>query len=246
MITPTSVTDTLTAIGIVPVIVLDDPSRANELADALIEGGIPCAEITFRTPAGLEALKALRGRTDILLGAGTVLNATDVDLAADAGARFIVSPGLGTDVMDRCRERGLIAIPGITTASELQAAAAAGLRHVKFFPAELAGGIPMLNTLFAPFPGMSFMPSGGLTFDNVSAYLEHPAVFAAGGSWMVPRAAITAGDFGEVTRLCTETRALLSTNLKGRERNPMTATPGITSDNVLPVASLEQPAGGRA
>lgn len=205
-----AVTELLSDIQIVPVVVLDDPATANELADALVAGGISCAEITFRTAAGLEALKALRGRSDILLGAGTVLSAADVDLAADAGARFIVSPGFGADVAGRCRERGITGIPGVATASELQAAAAAGLRHVKFFPAEQSGGLPMLNALAGPFPEMRFMPSGGIRPDNVGTYLDHPAVFAAGGSWMVPRAAILAGDFDEIVRLCAETRAWLT------------------------------------
>jgi 2-dehydro-3-deoxyphosphogluconate aldolase/(4S)-4-hydroxy-2-oxoglutarate aldolase len=205
-----TVTGILSEIRIVPVVVLDDPGIANDLADALVAGGIPCAEITFRTPAGLEALKELRGRTDLLLGAGTVLSATDVDLAADAGARFIVSPGFGADVVARCRERGVTAIPGVATASELQAAVGAGLRHVKFFPAEQAGGLPMLSALSGPFPEVRFMPSGGLRPDNVNTYLDHPAVFAAGGSWMVPRAEIVAGNFQEIARLCAETRARLA------------------------------------
>jgi 2-dehydro-3-deoxyphosphogluconate aldolase/(4S)-4-hydroxy-2-oxoglutarate aldolase len=139
-----------------------------------------------------------------------VLNAADVDLAADAGAKFIVSPGFGADVVVRCRERGVTAIPGVATASELQAAVAAGLRHVKFFPAEQAGGLRMLSALAGPFPEVRFMPSGGLRPDNVNTYLDHPAVFAAGGSWMVPRAAMAAGDFQEIARLCAETRAQLA------------------------------------
>jgi 2-dehydro-3-deoxyphosphogluconate aldolase/(4S)-4-hydroxy-2-oxoglutarate aldolase len=208
--TPATVTGILSEIRIVPVVVLDDPTVANDLADALVAGGIPCAEITFRTPAGLQALKELRGRTDLLLGAGTVLSAADVDLAADAGARFIVSPGFGADVVARCRERGVTAIPGVATASELQAAVGAGLRHVKFFPAEQAGGLPMLSALSGPFPEVRFMPSGGLGPDNVGTYLDHPAVFAAGGSWMVPRAEIVEGNFQEIARLCAETRAQLA------------------------------------
>ncbi|WP_426979382.1 bifunctional 4-hydroxy-2-oxoglutarate aldolase/2-dehydro-3-deoxy-phosphogluconate aldolase [Pseudarthrobacter sp. O4] len=212
-----TVMEILSEIQIVPVVVLDDPSGANELADALVEGGISCAEITFRTAAGLEALKALRGRTDLLLGAGTVLNAADVDLAADAGAKFIVSPGFGPDVVTRCRERGVTAIPGISTASELQTAVAAGLRHVKFFPAEHAGGLSMLTALSGPFPEVRFMPSGGLRPENVNTYLDHPAVFAAGGSWMVPRAAIIAGDFQEIARLCAQTRSQL-TEHKGKNQ----------------------------
>lgn len=212
-----TVTEILSEIQIVPVVVLDDPSGANGLADALVAGGISCAEITFRTPAGLAALKALRGRTDLLLGAGTVLNAADVDLAADAGASFIVSPGFAADVVARCRERGVTAIPGVATASELQAAVAAGLRHLKFFPAEQTGGLPTLSALAGPFPDVRFMPSGGLRPDNVHSYLDHPAVFAAAGSWMVPRAAIVAGDFQEVARLCAETRARLTEHNRTRQ-----------------------------
>lgn len=138
-----------------------------------------------------------------------MLTAADVDLAADAGAKFIVSPGFGTDVVTRCLERGVTAIPGVATASELQAAVAAGLRHVKFFPAEQAVGLPVLSALSGPFPEARFMPIGGLRPDNVNTYLDHPAVFAA-GSWMVPRAAIVAGNFQEIARLCAETRSALA------------------------------------
>jgi 2-dehydro-3-deoxyphosphogluconate aldolase/(4S)-4-hydroxy-2-oxoglutarate aldolase len=206
----------LTRVGIVPVVVLEDPEAANPLADALVQGGVPCVEITLRTPAGILGLEALRDRTDILAGAGTVLTVQDVDRAAVAGAGFIVSPGFAPDVVARSQELGLTVIPGISSATELQAAVAAGLRHVKLFPAEIIGGLQLLKALASPFPGVEFMPSGGLTLQNMTSYLEHPAVFAVGGSWMVPQDAIASGRFSDVARLCAEARDVV---LVMEERN---------------------------
>lgn len=202
--------DTLARSRIVPVIVLDDPRQARPLADALLAGGISCAEITLRTPAGLAAVAELASRDDLLVGAGTVLTAHQVDAAVDAGAQFIVSPGLGLDVVDRARRRGVTVLPGVATATELQAAAGAGLGAVKFFPAGALGGLGMLDALSGPFPGMRFMPSGGVTAANAGAYLAHPAVFAVGGSWMVPRAVVNAGDAATITRLCRAAVAALA------------------------------------
>ena len=201
----TGVLDRLAVARIVPVIVLDDAADAGPLADALLAGGIDCAEITLRTPAGLAAVQALAHRDDILVGAGTVLTAAQTDEAVAAGARFVVSPGLGLDVVSRAQQLGVAVLPGVATATELQAAAAAGLGAVKFFPAGALGGLGMLNALAGPFPGMRFMPSGGVTAENASDYLAHPSVFAVGGSWMVPRTLIGAGRFAEITALCRRT-----------------------------------------
>ncbi len=201
----TGVLNRLAVARIVPVIVLDDAADAGPLADALLAGGIDCAEITLRTPAGLAAVQALAHRDDILVGAGTVLTAAQTDEAVAAGARFVVSPGLGLDVVHRAQRLGVTVLPGVATATELQAAAAAGLGAVKFFPAGALGGLGMLNALAGPFPGMRFMPSGGVTAENASDYLAHPSVFAVGGSWMVPRALIGAGRFAEITALCRRT-----------------------------------------
>ena len=204
--------DQLAAIRVIPVVVIDDVAHAHQLADALVAGGLPCAEITFRTSAGAAAIRAIAGRDDILVGAGTVLNAADVDRAVDAGARFVVSPGFGLDVVNRAAELGVAALPGVSTASEIQAAVGAGLTAVKLFPAEQSGGLALLKALAAPFPGLMFMPSGGVTPENAPTYLADPAVFAVGGSWMVHRALIAAGDFDAIRKLTAETVAQLHKN----------------------------------
>ena len=201
----TGVLDRLAVARIVPVIVLNDAADAGPLADALLAGGIDCAEITLRTPAGLAAVQALAHRDDILVGAGTVLTAMQTDEAVAAGARFVVSPGLGLDVVSRAQQLGVAVLPGVATATELQTAAAAGLGAVKFFPAGALGGLGMLDALAGPFPGIRFMPSGGVTAENAADYLAHPSVFAVGGSWMVPRTLIGAGRFAEITALCRRT-----------------------------------------
>lgn len=195
---------------LVPVIVLDDPADAEPLADALLAGGIDCAEITFRTPAGPAAVAALAHRHDLLVGAGTVLTADQVDVAVAAGARFLVSPGLDLDMVERARQHGVTVLPGVATATEVQAAVGAGLGAVKFFPAGQLGGLGMLDALAGPFPGMRFMPSGGVTEANAGEYLGHPSVFAVGASWMVPRSMIRMGDFASVTRLCRRAVAALA------------------------------------
>lgn len=201
--------DRLASIRVVPVVVIDDPAHAEPLADALVVGGLPCAEVTFRTPAAGAAIRALADRTEILVGAGTIITADQVDRAVDAGARFLVSPGFGLDVVRRAQELGVPVLPGVATASEAQAAVGAGLREVKFFPAEKSGGLGMLSSLSGPFPDLRFMPSGGVNLANVRDYLAHPAVFAVGGSWMVPRERIAAGEFDAIRRFTAQTVARL-------------------------------------
>ncbi|MEP6480834.1 MAG: bifunctional 4-hydroxy-2-oxoglutarate aldolase/2-dehydro-3-deoxy-phosphogluconate aldolase [Rhodoglobus sp.] len=205
-----AVLDRLERVRIVPVVVIDDAAGAGDLAEALAAGGIRCAEITLRTQAGLAALEAAATVPDFTVGAGTVLTADQVDRCADAGAQFIVSPGFDEDVVNRARERGLVALPGIATATELQRALRAGLEAVKFFPADRLGGLPGIASLAAPFPTVRFMPSGGVSAANAAEYLAHPAVFAVGGSWMVPRAAVAAGDFAAIERLSAEAMALVA------------------------------------
>jgi 2-dehydro-3-deoxyphosphogluconate aldolase/(4S)-4-hydroxy-2-oxoglutarate aldolase len=194
--------DWLSRSRLVPVIVLDDAAHAEQLADALLAGGIDCAEITFRTAAGPGALATLADRNDLLVGAGTVVTPDQVDAAVDSGAKFIVSPGLGLDVVERAQHHGVAVLPGVATASEVQAAASAGLAAVKLFPADQLGGLSMLDALAGPFPTMRFMPSGGITAANAADYLLHPSVFAVGASWTAPRAMIQAGDFEIITQLC--------------------------------------------
>lgn len=199
MILPDHTVSLLNHCPVVPVIVLDDPSQAVPLAEALLAGGITIAEITLRTSAGLQAIRLLSGQTDLLVGAGSVLVAGQVDQVVDAGAKFIVSPGLSTAVLDRAQVREVTALPGVATSSDLMVAAARGLSEVKIFPAGLLGGPAMIKALSAPFPHMTFMPSGGVTLDTMADYLTLPCVPAVSGSWMVDPALLRAGDWDEVT-----------------------------------------------
>lgn len=192
----------LDRIRIVPVIVLDHAAAGPDLAAALAAGGIGCAEITLRTDAGAGAIAAIAAaHPGFVVGAGTVLSTDDVDRVVDAGARFMVSPGLDLAVVQRALDRGLTALPGIATATELQRATRLGLDRVKFFPAEPSGGLPAITALSGPFPGVQFLPSGGVSAANAAAYLASPAVFAVSGSWMAPRELIAAGDWDGITRL---------------------------------------------
>jgi 2-dehydro-3-deoxyphosphogluconate aldolase / (4S)-4-hydroxy-2-oxoglutarate aldolase len=191
----------LARIRIIPVIVIDDPGAAPDLAAALDAGGIGCAEVTLRTAAGITAISAIAAEHPrFVVGAGTVLTIHDVDRIADAGASFAVSPGLDEAVVERAHGRGLAALPGIATATELQRAVGAGLERVKFFPAGSLGGIDAIDALSGPFPGVKFLPSGGVSASNARAYLDSPAVFAVSGSWMAPRELIAARDWDEITR----------------------------------------------
>ena len=197
-----STLETITRIGIVPVITIDDAARAVDLASALTAGGISCAEITLRTEAGLAAIAAIAAALpDFTVGAGTVLNATDASRAVDAGAQFFVSPGFDEDLVSYARTRGVLPVPGVATATEVQRALRAGVDHVKLFPAGPLGGRAMIDALAAPFPHVRFLPSGGVTAQNAADYAASPAVFAVSGSWMATRAMIAAGDWDTVTRL---------------------------------------------
>lgn len=172
---------------VVPVIVIQDVVHAVPLARALVEGGLNILEVTLRTPAALEAIRAIRdGVKDAIVGAGTVINAELLAAAADAGASFIVSPGLTEEVTHAARERDVPLLPGIATPSDIMRGLALGLSTFKFFPAESLGGAPALKALCGPFPQVRFCPTGGVTAKNLPAYLAMPNVIAAGGSWMVP------------------------------------------------------------
>jgi len=203
--------DTLTALAharLVPVVVLDDAADAASLAQALVDGGLPIAEVTFRTAAAADAIRTMADRGDMLVGAGTVLTPEQVDQAVAAGATYVVSPGLSRAVVERCREHGVLALPGAVTATEIQAALELGLSTVKFFPAGTSGGAAAIAALAAPFGGVSFVPTGGVGPGNLLDYLRIPAVVAVGGSWMVPNDRIRSGDFDEVRRLTAQAVAL--------------------------------------
>lgn len=198
----------LVAARLVPVVVLDDAADAGPLAAALVAGGLPVAEVTFRTSAAAESIRVMAARGDILLGAGTVLTPRQVDEAVDAGASYVVSPGLSRAVVERCAERGVLALPGAVTATEIQAALELGISTVKFFPAGTSGGAAAIAALAAPFTGVRFVPTGGVGPKNLHEYLAVPAVSAVGGSWMVPKDKVKAGDFAGITALTAEAVAL--------------------------------------
>lgn len=201
--------DVLRRHRIVPVIVIDSAEHALGLADALAEGGLPCAEITFRTPAAAEALRRIAAeRPDVLVGAGTVLSPEQAARARDAGARFIVSPGLNRRVVEWCREQNLAVFPGVCTPTEIETALECGLDVVKLFPAEQIGGVKYLKAVAAPFPGLSFMPTGGISAANLNDYLSFPRVVACGGSWMAPQDWIAAGAFDRIRAAVREAVAL--------------------------------------
>jgi len=197
-------TDLLAEARIVPVLTVPDPATAAPLAHALAAGGARCAEVTFRTPDAEQVVEAMAAQGDLVVGAGTVLTAEQADRAVAAGARFVVSPGLDHEVVVRCRELGVPVLPGVATATELMRALKAGLDTVKFFPAEPLGGRAMLRALAAPFPGLRFMPTGGIDAAALPGYLAEPSVLAVGGSWMATPALLRSGDWAEIRRLTAE------------------------------------------
>ena len=206
----TSVLDQLTTLRVIPVVVLERVADAAPLGRALVAGGLPCAEVTFRTPAAAAAIAELAADSAMLVGAGTVVRADQVDEALAAGASFVVSPGFSPSVVRRCQELGVPVLPGVATPTELMMALDAGLTVVKFFPAETNGGVPALKALSAPFGGVRFVPTGGVSVGNLSSYLSVPSVLAVGGSWMVAPALVAAGDFDEISRLTAEAVALVT------------------------------------
>ena len=195
----------LSLIGIVPVIAINDAKDASPLADALCRGGLPCAEVTFRTDAAEEAIRIMKySRPEMLVGAGTVLSADQADRAVAAGASFLVSTGLNPDVVSHCLERGYPILPGCATPSDIERAISMGLDAVKFFPAEAAGGIGMIRAMSAPYSKVRFMPTGGIKASNLNEYLSFERVFACGGSWMASSKMISNGDFELIERYTSE------------------------------------------
>lgn len=192
-------------IGIVPVVVLNDAKDAAPLAQALCEGGLPCAEVTFRTDAAEESIRIMSEQfPDMLVGAGTVLTTDQVDRAVAAGAKFIVSPGLNPKVVKYCVEKGILITPGCTNPSDIEQALEYGLEVVKFFPAEPAGGLKMIKAMAAPYVGVKFMPTGGINQNNVKDYLAYDRILACGGSWMVKGSLVDAGEFDKIRELAKE------------------------------------------
>lgn len=200
----TSPLDHITDHRIIPVVVIDDAATAATLGDALVDGGLPLAEITFRTSAAPDTISTLADRGDLIVGAGTITSVSDVDAAVQAGASFLVSPGLSQAVVERAAEHNILIIPGAVTATEVQRAVEWGVRTIKFFPAETSGGIAAIRALSAPFPAVSFIPTGGVTAMNLADYLALPSVVAVGGSWMVERSLIAARNVNAMTQRTTD------------------------------------------
>lgn len=197
--------EALSACGVVPVTVIRDTEDAVPLAGALLAGGIHCVEITFRTDAAEEAIRRINAvYPDMLIGAGTVLSVEQMERAQAAGARFIVSPGFDPELVDACIERRLPVYPGVLTPSEVTQGVKRGLSVLKFFPASTGGGLAGIKAIAAAFPGVRFMPTGGINADNLAEYLENKTVLACGGSWMVKANLIEARAFDGVTQLCRE------------------------------------------
>ena len=192
----------LSLIGIVPVIAINDAADAVPLAQALMEGGLPCAEVTFRTAAAADAIKNMtEAFPDMIVGAGTVLTCEQVDRAVAAGAKFIVSPGLNPTTVKHCQEIGIPVCPGTANPSDIEVALSLGLKTVKFFPAEAAGGLKYIKSIAAPYVDMKFMPTGGINENNMLDYLAFDKILCCGGSWMVPKDAVAAKDWQRITDL---------------------------------------------
>ncbi len=198
-------------IGIVPVVVLDDAKDALPLAKALTEGGLPCAEVTFRTDAAEESIRLMTEHyPQMLVGAGTVLTIQQADRAIGAGAKFIVSPGFNPRIVKYCIDKNIPVIPGCSTPSDMEQALELGLDVVKFFPAEAAGGLTYIKAVAAPYTKLSFMPTGGISPSNVKDYLSYDRILACGGSWMVKDALIKQGNFAEIEKLVREASDLVT------------------------------------
>ena len=192
-------------IGIIPVVVLNDVKDAEPLGKCLVEGGLPAAEVTFRTDAAEESIRIMAEKyPDLLVGAGTVLTIDQVDRAAAAGAKFIVSPGFDPAIVKYCLEKDIPVCPGTQSPSEMIAAMNLGLDHVKFFPAEPSGGLKMIKAITAALTSLKVMPTGGISASNVTEYLQNSKIFCAGGSWMVKGDMIKAGEFDKITAMTKE------------------------------------------
>lgn len=194
---------------IVPVVAIGKLEHADPLAEALSSAGLPVAEITLRTEAGIEAIQRLAGREDFLVGAGTVHTPDQAKKVADAGGKFIVTPGFNRKTVQWCLDYSMPIFPGVSSPSDLESAIEFGLEVVKFFPAELNGGVKMLKAFQGPYGGISFIPTGGINASNIGEYLSLPSVVACGGSWMVKSDLIDEGKFDEIARLTAEAVAMV-------------------------------------
>jgi 2-dehydro-3-deoxyphosphogluconate aldolase/(4S)-4-hydroxy-2-oxoglutarate aldolase len=195
---------------LIPMVVIDHADSAEPFGDALVRGGLPIAEVTFRTAAAEPVIRTLANRGDLIIGAGTVLTTDQADRAIDAGARFIVAPGTNPQVIEHVLKRGVPMLPGVVTPSEIELALSLGVSTLKFFPAEPMGGVATLKALAGPYRDVRFVPTGGITPEMVPSYLQLPSVIACGGSWMAPRDMLATGRFDAITCLIEQAAQMLS------------------------------------
>lgn len=200
--------------GLVPVVVLEKAEDAIPTAEALLDGGVDTMEITFRTSACIDAIKSVAGKfPDMIVGAGTVLNLKQCQEAVNSGAKFIVSPGYSEEIVSWCVDNDVVIIPGCITPTEIMAAMSHGLNVVKFFPADVYGGLKTLKSLSGPFTNVKFIPTGGANAKNLKEYISSPYVWAVGGSWMCTKADISNHEFHKITDICKEARAIIRGNV---------------------------------
>ena len=205
-----SVLETLAKMRLVPIVVMDHAEHATAFGDTLVAGGLPIAEVTFRTPAAEGSVRILAKRGDLLVGAGTILTTEQADRAIDAGAQFLVAPGTNPAVVEHVVMRGVPMVPGIATPSEIELAISLGAAALKFFPAETMGGVAALKAFAGPFPDARFVPTGGITRETLPNYLKLKCVIACGGSWMAPRDLLATGKFSEIGELVAQAKKLIA------------------------------------
>ncbi len=204
------IVDVLKSFGVIPVIAIEQAKDAANLGEALMRGGLPCAEVTFRTSAAAASIRKLADDyPDMLVGAGTVLHVEQAEEALENGAKFLVTPGFDENVVTWCLTQGVPLFPGVATPTEINMALRHGIRTLKFFPAEALGGVKTLKAISAPYSQVSFIPTGGVNPDNLPDYLRLPAVAACGGSWMVEKKLISTGEFGTITKRVEEAMAVV-------------------------------------
>lgn len=201
--------DQLSSLKIIPVVAIEKLEKTEPLADSLESGGLPVAEITLRTDAGLSAIKKLASRSNFLVGAGTVHSAEQARQVTEAGAKFVVTPGFNPRTVQWCVDNDVPVFPGVSSPTDLETAIEFGLQVVKFFPAELVGGVPMLNAFQGPYGGMRFIPTGGIGTHNLQSYLSLKNVVACGGSWMVKSDLIAQGNFDTIEKLTADAISLV-------------------------------------
>ena len=205
-----SIAERLAELRVIPMVVMDKAEHAPAFGDVLIAGGLPVAEVTFRTPAAEQSVRNLAKLRDLIVGAGTILTTEQADRAIDAGAKFLVAPGTNPKVIEHVLKRGLPMVPGVATPSEIELATSLGAQVLKFFPAETMGGVAALKAFAGPYPDARFIPTGGITPELLPSYLRLRSVVACGGSWLAPRELLTAGRFDAVAALIEQAQKLLS------------------------------------